>query len=178
MDLSADLLTLLERLVKTHSDPTIDPSRAAWHQLLADTGFDDAPLTVFEFSCVSSSADAHARDDRFLNALMPAIERTGATNVSVNDTAICGLTGLERYEAGHSWVASFPSAALFVEAMLDPDVVMSLDDRRAAVIETQLLAGRNLASEMMHTPRRTHQRRPSHRVASKVVRLSRSSMRS
>lgn len=164
--------------MKTHSDPTIDPSRAAWHQLLADTGFDDAPLTVFEFSCVSSSADAHARDDRFLNALMPAIERTGATNVSVNDTAICGLTGLERYEAGHSWVASFPSAALFVEAMLDPDVVMSLDDRRAAVIETQLLAGRNLASEMMHTPRRTHQRRPSHRVASKVVRLSRSSMRS
>lgn len=141
--------TPLERLIAAYADPKLDPSADAWRKLLADDGFDTKPVAVVEFVRLRADAGARATYDAFLEALTPAVAKAGGEMVSINDTLFPGLEGLEGYEGGVSWVATFPSIHAYVDAMLDGRVVAAAGQRRGAVAEAQVLAGPNLVPDVI-----------------------------
>lgn len=136
--------TPAERLVAAYHDEKLDPSRAAWEGVLADPDYGTKPVTVVEFARLRADAGARDQYDGWLDALAPAIGRNGGEMISVNDILMPGLEGLEGYEGGVSWIATFPSLSAFVHTMLDERVAGAADQRRAALDEAQMLAGENL----------------------------------
>lgn len=136
--------TPVERLVAAYYNEKLDPSRAAWEGVLADADFGTKPVTVVEFARLRADAGARAQYDGWLDALAAAMPRNGGEMISVNDILMPGLEGLEGYEEGMSWIATFPSLSAFVDTMLDERVAGSADQRRAALDEAQMLAGANL----------------------------------
>jgi uncharacterized protein (DUF1330 family) len=140
---------LPERLAAAYPDPGVEPSEAAWAALLADPAFATAPVTVFEFVRLHATPGAKAGYDTFVVALAAAIESVGGQLLGVNDTLFAGVGELPGYANGTSWVASFPSAAAFAEAMVAPSVVAAADSRRTAVVEAQLMAGANLVPALL-----------------------------
>lgn len=141
--------TPLARLTAAYHDPHVDPSPAAWEDLLADDGFDTQPVAVVEFVRLRPDADAKANYDAYLDALSPAVVKAGGEMVSINDTLFPGLEGLEGYQGGVSWIASFPSLRVYVDAMLDDGIVAAAGKRRTAVAEAQVLVGANLVPDVI-----------------------------
>ncbi len=141
--------TLLERLTAAYADPKTDPSAEAWSELLADPGFDTQSVSVAEFVRLRTDASAKTDYDSYVDALTPAVAKTGGEMVSVNDTLFPGLEGLDGYAGGVSWVASFPSISAYVDAVLDRSVVAVAGKRRVAIDEAQVLVGPNLVPDVI-----------------------------
>lgn len=141
--------TLLERLTAAYGDSKLDPSSAAWTDLLADPGFESQPVSVVEFVRLRTDAGAKADYDSYVDALTPAVAKAGGEMVSVNDTLFPGLEGLDGYAGGVSWVASFPTIRAYVDAVLDESVVAVAGERRAAIDEAQVLVGPNLVPDVI-----------------------------
>jgi uncharacterized protein (DUF1330 family) len=139
--------TMIDRLVAAYSDESLDPSAAAWQNLLEDPGFETQPVAVVEF--VSLKEGARADYDAYLQQFVPAIEQAGGAMLSINDILMPGLEGLESYEGGVSLVATFPTIAAYVEAMLDARVVEAAHKRRGAIDEAQVLMGPNLVPDVI-----------------------------
>lgn len=142
--IDAQPATPLERLIAAYPDGTVDPSPDAWRALLADEGFATDPVAVVEFVRLRPGDDASASYDVFLDALIAAAGKNGGEILSVNDTLMPGLEGLEGYEGGVSWIASFPSIRAYVDVALDEGVIAAAEKRRESVAEAQVLVGPNL----------------------------------
>ncbi len=162
-------LTRLDRLTTAYPNERVDPSAAAWEALLADEQSDTAPLVVVEFVQLDAASDARANYNAYLDELAQAIVGVEGEMLSVNDTLMPGLEGLEGYAGGVSWVASFPTIAAYINAMLDDRVVAVADKRRDAVTEAQVLAGPNLLPDVIKQlpPNEPASDFPSDRVAGK-----------
>ena len=135
--------TTIDRLLAAYPDPTLDPARDAWQALLDDPGFDE-PIAVVEFVRLKPAGDARASYNAFVDALQPAATAAGGEVLSVNDILMPGLEGLEGYDGGVSWIATFPAIRAYVDTMLDERVVAASEQRRAAIAEAQVLAGPDL----------------------------------
>jgi len=144
-----DTRTPLERLTAIYADPAVDPSAAAWEELLADPAFETQPVAVVEFVQLREDDGAKAAYDAYANAFAQATADAGGQMVSINDTLMPGLEGLEPYEGGVSWVATYPSMSAYVDAMLDPAVVAVAGKRREGVAEAQVLMGPDLLPEVI-----------------------------
>ena len=142
-------VTLLDRLVAAYREPKVEPSAEAWADLLADPKAGEQPIVVLEFVRLRSETDARAAYDAYLEALSPAITGAGGEILSSNDTLMPGLEGLEGYEGGVSWLATFPSIQAYAGAMLDEHAVAAAPKRRDAVAEAQVLVGPNLVPDII-----------------------------
>jgi uncharacterized protein (DUF1330 family) len=163
--------TTLERLTAAYPDPTLDPSSTAWQKLLDDPGFETQPVAVVEFVTLQGSSGARAGYDAYLEQFVPSVTRAGGAMLSINDILMPGLEGLDAYEGGVSWVATFPTMAAYVEAMLDERVVEAADRRRGAIEEAQVLMGPNLVPDVILQlpPNEPASDFPSDRVKGKSV---------
>ncbi len=141
--------TRLERLTAAYGDPHLDPSAAAWGELLADPGFETQAVAVVEFVRLQDDSNAKSNYDSFIDALTSELATTGGAMLGVNDTLFPGLEGLEGYSGGVSWVASFPTIRAYVDAMLADSVVAAAGKRREAVAEAQVLVGPNLVPDVI-----------------------------
>jgi uncharacterized protein (DUF1330 family) len=141
--------TPIERLTAAYADPIVDPSEAAWTALLADPGFATQAVAVAEFVALKDGDNAKAAYDAYLDALVKAVSEAGGEMVSVNDTLMPGIEGLEPYEGGVSWVATFPSISAYVDALLDQDVVAVAARRAEGAEEAQVLVGPNLVPDVI-----------------------------
>jgi uncharacterized protein (DUF1330 family) len=141
--------TPLGRLTAAYNDPALDPSPAAWEALLADEGFDTQPVAIVEFVQLKDDPRARANYDAFVDTFGGALFDNGGLIISVNDTLMPGLEGLEGYRGGVSWVAEAPSLSAFVDTMLNPRVVRDNESRRAAITKAQLLVGPNLLPDLI-----------------------------
>jgi uncharacterized protein (DUF1330 family) len=141
--------TALGRLTSAYSDAKLDPSSAAWSDLLADPGFETQSVAVVEFVRLKTDAGAKAEYDDYIDVLRSAVIGAGGEMVSVNDTLFPGLEGLEGYSGGVSWVASFPTIRAYINGVLDASVVAAASKRRAAVAEAQVLVGPNLLPDVI-----------------------------
>jgi uncharacterized protein (DUF1330 family) len=139
--------TTIDRLVAAYPDAALDPSREAWQALIDDRGYATEPISVVEFVRLKGDDEARTSYDAFVNALGPAVTSVGGNVVSVNDILMPGLEGLEGYDGGVSWIATFPTISAYVDTMLDAGVVAAAEQRRAAVAEAQVLAGKDLIPE-------------------------------
>jgi uncharacterized protein (DUF1330 family) len=139
----------LDRLVRAHHDPKLDPSRAEWRGVVTAEGFDTEPVDVLELVKLSGNRHAKARYDRYVSALRMALAAHGATMVSVADVLQVGVGRFPGYAGGVSWLARFPSRKAFVETMLDRDVIAASNDRRAGAAAAQVLAGSNLVPDFV-----------------------------
>jgi len=144
-----DTRTPLERLTAVYADPVLDPSAEAWEALLADPGFDSQAVAVVEFVELHEAEGSKAAYDAYVEAFARATAAAGGEVVSINDTLMPGLEGLEAYEGGVSWVATYPSIGAYVDAMLDPAVVAVAGKRREGVAEAQVLVGLNLVPDVI-----------------------------
>ena len=161
--------TTLGRLTATYADPKLDPSSAAWSELLADPGFETQAVAVVEFVRLRTDAGAKADYNSYVDALTPAVAKAGGAMLSVNDTLFPGLKGLDGYAGGVSWIASFPSIHTYVDAVLDTSVVAVAGKRRAAIDEAQVLVGPNLVPDVIKKlgPNKPASDFPSDRVKGK-----------
>lgn len=135
---------IADRLIAGYQQPGIDPPATTWRDLAASPTFATDPITVFELVRLVDTPGAKARYDRYLAALAPSVATVGGTVLGINDSLFPGLGEPKGYEGGASWIASFPSAKAFADALLAPDVVAVAGERRAAVAEAQVVAGPNL----------------------------------
>ncbi|MBI5290111.1 MAG: hypothetical protein HY873_14145 [Chloroflexi bacterium] len=142
-----DTRTPLERLTSAYADPVVDPPAATWEKLLADPGFETQAVAVVEFVQLRDEEGAKAGYDAYVEAVSKATLTAGGEMISVNDTLMPGLEGLEPYEGGVSWLATYPTISDYVDAVLDPGVVAVAAKRREAVAEAQVLMGPNLVPE-------------------------------
>jgi len=141
--------TTLDRLTAAYPDTPLDPSSEAWQMLLGDPGFETQAVAVVEFAALKESNGARADYDAYLEQFAPAVGQAGGAMLSINDILMPGLEGLESYEGGVSWVATFPSIAAYVEAMLDERAVTAAEQRRNAIEEAQVLMGPNLVPDVI-----------------------------
>jgi uncharacterized protein (DUF1330 family) len=133
----------LSRLLGAYADPQLDPSAEAWAELVATGEGKAEPLAVLEFVRLRPTPDAAANYDAYVDALVPAVRDAGGEMISVHDTMIAGLEGLESYAGGVSWAATFPTIGAYIDAVLDETVVAAAPMRRAATDEAHLFAGAN-----------------------------------
>ena len=142
-----DTRTPIERLTAIYADRVLDPSAEAWEALLADPGFDTQAVAVVEFVELRDEDGAKAAYDAYVDAIAKATAATGGEVISINDTLMPGLEGLEPYEGGVSWVATYPTIRAYVDALLSEDVVAAAGQRREGVAEAQVLMGPNLVPD-------------------------------
>lgn len=160
--------TPLERLTAAYHDEKLDPPGAAWSELVADEGFDTKPIAIAEFVRLRPEAGALQKYDVYLAALAQAVTKVGG-EITVNDTLMPGLDGLEGYAGGASWVATLPTIRAYVDVVLDESVVAAARERRAAISDAQVLAGPNLVPDLIKNlpPNVPASNFPSGRVAGK-----------
>jgi uncharacterized protein (DUF1330 family) len=144
-----DTRTPIERLTSVYADPVVDPSAQAWTDLLADPAFETQQVAVVEFVQLNDNDRAKTAYDSFVAAISAATSDAGGAIVSVNDILMPGLEGLERYEGGVTWVATYPSASAYVDSLLDPRVVAAAPDRAESIAEAQILMGPNLVPDVI-----------------------------
>jgi uncharacterized protein (DUF1330 family) len=141
--------TPLERLTAAYNDPNVDPSSDAWAALLADPGFATKPISVVEFVSLKNDGGALTAYNGYIDALTAAINDAGAEMLSVNDVLMPGLEGLDSYDGGVSWIATFPTISAYVDVMLDERTIAAAQARRGAIAEAHVLAGPNLLPELI-----------------------------
>lgn len=166
---TADTRPPLQRLTSTYSDPKLDPSAAAWEALIADGAVNTGPISVVEFVQLREGDGARSSYETFLATLTDAVPDAGGTLLSINDILFPGIEGLEAYEGGISWIATFPTIDAYVQTMLDPRVAGAAESRRNAIVEAQVLAGPNLLPDVILQlpPNEPASAFPSERVAGK-----------
>jgi uncharacterized protein (DUF1330 family) len=134
---------ILPRLLAAYSGPRVDPPAEAWAKLVAAGEGATQPIAVLEFVSLRGTPNAASDYDAYLAALAPAVIAVGGGMISVNDTMMSGLEGLEDYAGGVSWAATFPTINAYIEAVLDDTVIAAASMRRAATDDAHLLAGAN-----------------------------------
>jgi uncharacterized protein (DUF1330 family) len=140
--------SLADRLIAAYAGSHIDASADTFRALS-----DDAPavraIAIVEFVRLRTDAGAKERYDAYVDSMAVAIEATGGDVLTVNDTLMPGLEGLEGFEGGVSWVATAPSTRSYADALLDARVIDAVRALNGAVEEAYVLVGTNRVPDLV-----------------------------